>query len=190
MADFNFPVGAEVVIPRRRDVASLCSLGFSAIYADQLRVGLSLPVFSFLLRVLRHYRIALAQLQPNGIRLVVAFYLYCCRREVFPTVPLFHTFILKAATSRGWFFFSSPGKLKVTIPNKVSDWKKKFFYVRVSGQEILGTWRVEWGGDVLVGTVAPSESFRALDRSAELNSHFNQEKLFQAGVFMDGTFPL
>lgn len=185
ISSFNFSVGAEVVIPRRRDVASLCPFEFSFIYVDQFRAGLSFPIFPFL-RVLRHYGIALSQLQLNGVRVVVAFYLYCCRREVLPTVPIFRTFfILKAATPRGWFFFSSRGKLKVTIPNKVSDWKKKFFYVRVPGQEILRTWRVDYGGDVFSGNVVPSESFRALDRSTELNSHFTQEELAQAGVFMD-----
>lgn len=191
IASFNFPVGAEVVIPRRRDVASLCPLGFSSIYIDQFRVGLSLPVFPFLLRVFRHYRIALSQLQPNGIRVVVTFYLYCCRREVLPTVAIFRTFfILKAATPRGWFFFSSRGKLKVTTPNKVSDWKRKYFYVRVPSQEIPHAWRVDWGGDVLSGNIVPSESFRALDRSTELGSHFTQEELEQAGVFLDGIAPV
>lgn len=35
ISEFNFLVGIEIVIPRRRDVASLCPLGFSATYVDQ-----------------------------------------------------------------------------------------------------------------------------------------------------------
>lgn len=62
VSSFNFSMGTEVVIPRRRDVASLCPLGFSAAYVDQFQAGLSLPIFPFVLRVLRHYGIALSQL--------------------------------------------------------------------------------------------------------------------------------
>lgn len=47
ISSFNFPVGTEVVIPRRRDMSSFCPLGFSAAYVDQLRAGLSLLFFLF-----------------------------------------------------------------------------------------------------------------------------------------------
>lgn len=38
LSKFNFPVGTEIVIPRQRDMASLCPLGFLAAYFDQSRL--------------------------------------------------------------------------------------------------------------------------------------------------------
>lgn len=111
-------------------------------YIEQFRVGLSLPVH-FLLRVLRYYGIALPQLQPNGVKVMVAFYLHCLEMDVLPMICLFRAFfILKMTSSKGWFIFSSYRKLKVIIPNKVSNWKKKFFYFRIPDQQVPHIWRL------------------------------------------------
>lgn len=82
------------------------TLGFSVAYVDQYKDSLSLYVFPFLFRVLRYYGITLPQLQPNGFRVVVAFYLHCLEMNVLPLIGLFRAFfILKAVSPKGWFSF-------------------------------------------------------------------------------------
>lgn len=101
ISKFNFHVGIELVIPRYWDVASLCPLGFSVAYVDKLWTGLSLPVFPFLLMILTYYDIVLPQLQPYGVRVVIAFYLHCLKMDVLSSIFLFKAFfILKAASPR------------------------------------------------------------------------------------------
>lgn len=130
----------------------------------------------------------LTQMQPNGIRVIVAFYLYCLEKGVVPNAALPRSFfILKASFPKGQFFFSSRHKLKAISPNKISDWKKKFFYFRLPGQQVPHVWRVTCNVDVLGGWKITLMGFGVLDeRPAKLSTLFSLDNLARARVYMDG----
>lgn len=90
--EFNFPLGTEIAIPHRRDMAFLYPLSFSLAYIDQFTIGLSFPIFPFLMEILENYGIVFAQMLPNGIRVIVSFYIHCLKNGVAPTIALFRTF--------------------------------------------------------------------------------------------------
>lgn len=83
-------------------MANVCPIGFLAAYLDKFRVGLTLYLFPFLLLILRHYIVALAQLMPNAIKTIIGFYIHYLKRGVEPSIVLFRCFfMLKMCEAQG-----------------------------------------------------------------------------------------
>lgn len=67
--------------------------------------------------------------------------------------------------------------MKVVTSNKISDWKKKFFYFRTPRKQVPHKWRVSWNIDVLD------------ERPEDLSTFFLLDNLSRAGVFVDDIVP-
>lgn len=110
--EFCFSPDLEILIPDQEDKV-VCAPGFSAVYVAQLRVGLRLPPFPLMVSLLRHYKFPLAQLVPNGIRIIIAFKLYCRANMIDNLVDLFHLFfVIKCSPMKGLIQFFSSSSLE------------------------------------------------------------------------------
>lgn len=117
---------------------------FCAIYTEQFKAGLRLPLHPFIRQVLRFYRISLAQVVPNGIRNLVGFMSLLKRNNKEQTLAHFHRFFRMQAArgSDGWFTFLAKKSSKVItrLPESNRAWKPNWFTVEAPWLD----WDVEW----------------------------------------------
>ncbi|KMZ11548.1 hypothetical protein BHUM_05666 [Candidatus Burkholderia humilis] len=75
----------------------------------------------------------MAQLVPNGIRILVVFVLTCLQNKIIPTLDLFRYFfqLKKAAQTDGYYGFASRGKFKILVPDNNAGWKPRFTFVKI-----------------------------------------------------------
>ena len=87
------PSGFIVRYPRLDEPDPLqVAEGSIGIHYASFEVGLHFPLPSFAKEWLRHYRIVLAQLHPNGWAQLVGFSILCHQRDVVPSLMLFSCF--------------------------------------------------------------------------------------------------
>ena len=104
------------------------------IYKNFLQAGLRFPISVFLSKFLRHYRISISQLSPNGYRKLLCFELLCRALHLRPCKKLFRYFYHIAASDE-WFTFSIRSKREHVVSglkpyNK--KWMNKFFWIKKS----------------------------------------------------------
>ena len=94
--------------------------------------GVRIPFSSFLLAVLKHFKVHISQIVPLGLNKVITFEVLCLSRNIEPTVDLFRKF--QTLSKQGdWFSFA---KLRKPAPvcmdeskSGMKDWKEKFFLI-------------------------------------------------------------
>ncbi|GJU48300.1 hypothetical protein Tco_1217855 [Tanacetum coccineum] len=94
--------------------------------------GVRIPFSSFLLALIKHYRVHFSQLGPLGLNKVITFEVLCRSLQIEPTVTLFRVF--QTLCKEGdWFLFA---KRRVPSPVCIDDnrscmkhWKSGFFFI-------------------------------------------------------------
>lgn len=132
---YHIPKTVEIALPPPEFKATRPPVGWWCCYEDQLKGGLRFPLHPFLLRVLNYYKVPIAQVVPNGIRIIIRFLLTCLEQDVTPTLELFRYFfqMKKAAQTEGYIGFSSRGGLRITTPDNNSGWKPRYLFFRLTG---------------------------------------------------------
>lgn len=184
---FFVPTDQELIVPRDDDTVLHPPVGCCAVYIDHFKAGLRLPLFPFLFDILVYYRSTLSQLVPNVVCTVIAFQLFCDRKRVGCSVPLFRRFfLLKYTGFPGWYAFSSRRpSLKVKVPSKNADWKDKFLYFRLpEGSGVKSRWNLGRLSDRLDDSVSVP-GFEILEGTGwrrVLLSSFSESTLVGAGL--------
>ncbi|GJW03689.1 hypothetical protein Tco_1562545 [Tanacetum coccineum] len=94
--------------------------------------GVRIPFSSFLLAVLKYFKVHISQLVPLGLTKVITFEVLCRSLGIEPTVTLFRVF--QTLSKQGdWFSFakhggSAPVCMEVT-KSGLKQWKEKFFLI-------------------------------------------------------------
>ncbi|GJV76384.1 hypothetical protein Tco_1507968 [Tanacetum coccineum] len=94
--------------------------------------GVRIPFSSFLLAVLKYFKVHISQLVPLGLSKVITFEVLCRSLNIEPTVTLFRVF--QTLSKQGdWFSFakrggSAPVCMEVT-KSGLKQWKDKFFLI-------------------------------------------------------------
>ncbi|GJZ60336.1 hypothetical protein Tco_0616152 [Tanacetum coccineum] len=94
--------------------------------------GVRIPFSSFLLAVLKYFKVHISQLVPLGLSKVITFEVLCRSLNIEPTVTLFRVF--QTLSKQGdWFSFakrggSAPVCMEVT-KSGLKQWKEKFFLI-------------------------------------------------------------
>ncbi|GKC51354.1 hypothetical protein Tco_1074099 [Tanacetum coccineum] len=135
--------------------------------------GIRVPFSTFLLSVLKYFKVHISQLVPLGLNKVVSFEVVCRDLNIVPTVTLFRVF--QCLCKQGdWFSFSKRRNTKDVCmddgPSSQKKWKDKFFLI--DRRAILNylTWRhsCSWVSDDI-----PSDEcdpvFRRIDDNAEIS---------------------
>lgn len=116
---FHIPDDVEIRIPGPEWKANRPPVGWLCVFEDQLKGGLRFPIPQFVRDVLNFFRVPLAQVVPNGVRIVVRFLLTCLEKEIAPpSIALFRYFfqLKKAAQAPGCVSFQSRGGFRIRTP--------------------------------------------------------------------------
>ena len=115
---FHIPTRVEVLIPGVKSRAQLPPMGWFYVYKDQLLAGVRFPLHPFLLDLLNHYQMPLAQIAPNGVRILIRFLLTYLENKVEPSVDLFRYFfqLRRGVQAKGYRFFQSRMAWKIGTP--------------------------------------------------------------------------
>ena len=101
--------------------------GQVALYVEDLRTDLRLPISEFVRNILDYYGLCPAQLAPNSVRLIINFALLCRLLPTFPRISLFRTFFILRPhpKARGWWFFNLRKGLSfiTDLPSSIHGWK-------------------------------------------------------------------
>ena len=123
---------------------------YCAVYQDQFKAGLRLPLHPLIRQILRFYDISLAQIVPNGIRNIMGFMSLLKQHNREPSLLYFRRFfrIQKARGSSEWYTFMSTYKSKVLggLPDSNKSWKDLWFIVEAPWLDF----DVEWNTAPLV----------------------------------------
>lgn len=130
---YYIPDDVEIRIPGPDWKASGPPIGWLCLFEDQLKGGLRFPIPQFVRDVLNYYRVPLAQVVPNGVRILVRFLLTCLEMEVTPSIALFRYFfqLKKAAQAPGCVTFSSRGGFRIRTPDNNMGWKPRYVFAKV-----------------------------------------------------------
>lgn len=77
---FRIPMEVHLLVPRKEYRVLNPPLGYCIVYHEQVRAGVRFPLLSLLIEVLSHYNLALTQLVPNAVRVIVGFERVCRAR--------------------------------------------------------------------------------------------------------------
>lgn len=89
---------------RIQDTVCNSPLDFFSVYLDHVQSVLHFPLLPLIIEVLGHYGIALTQLVPNAIRVIVGFERLCRSRGLVSSLALFRAFFyLKSSGNEGWY---------------------------------------------------------------------------------------
>ncbi|GJS51262.1 hypothetical protein Tco_0624624 [Tanacetum coccineum] len=106
--------------------------------------GVRIPFSTFLLSVLKYFKVHISQLVPLGLNKVVSFEVVCRDLNIVPTVTLFRVFqyICKQGD---WFSFSKHRNTEDVCmddgPSSLKKWKDKFFLIDRRAIPDYLTWR-------------------------------------------------
>lgn len=183
---FHIPTNVEIRVPGADFRASRPPVGWRCCFEDQLKGGLRFPIHPFICEVLNYFRIPLAQVVPNGMRIVVRFMLSCRQQSVKPTIELFRYFfqLKKAVQASGCVGFSSRGGYRVLTPDNNTGWKPRYFFFRTPGLNLLEEWNYNVGPDRLVNrdTNKPKNYERLTILEAQNGKKFTEDELIEHGL--------
>ncbi|GJX15427.1 hypothetical protein Tco_0216259 [Tanacetum coccineum] len=140
------------------------------IYSEFLRFfGVRVPFSTFLLYVLKYFKVHISQLVPLGLNKVVSFEVVCRDLNIVPTVTLFRVFQCLCKQC-DWFYFSKHRNTEDVCmddgPSSLKKWKDKFFLIdRRAVQDYL-TWRHSCS---CVLDDFPSDGYDRIDDNAEMS---------------------
>ena len=107
--------------------------------------GLSVPFSTFLLDVIRHFKVHISQLVPLGMHRATLFEVYCRCMRIKPTTPLFRVFY-KLCKQGSWFSFEKRvGRDRKVcfgdFPSSLKGWKSEFFLIDRRAIPFAMPWR-------------------------------------------------
>ena len=107
--------------------------------------GLVVPFSTFLLDVIRYFKVHLSQLVPLGMHRATLFEVYCRSMHIPPTTPLFRVFY-KLSKQGDWFSFEKRihKNRKVCFgefPSCLKGWKYNFFFIDRRAIPFAMPWR-------------------------------------------------
>ncbi|KAJ0623983.1 hypothetical protein HanIR_Chr01g0038281 [Helianthus annuus] len=120
------------IYPQEGDTGADAPAGYITLWADFFNDGnLRLPVTVFVAEVLEYYHLHISQLSPFGMFRIRNFEYTFCAHGLDVTVENFRRFY-QLTVNTGFFSFNQRhGSLKLMTPPKgVTQWKRKFFYVK------------------------------------------------------------
>lgn len=119
---YHIPENVEIAVPTDEFKASRPPVGWWCCYEDQLKGGLRFPLHPFIPQLLSYYKTPVAQVVPNGVRIITQFLLSFLEQGVTPTIELFRYFfqMKRAAQAGGYVGFSSRGGFLVSTPDNNS----------------------------------------------------------------------
>ncbi|GKU88073.1 hypothetical protein SLEP1_g2379 [Rubroshorea leprosula] len=122
---------------------SVLATGWIPVYVDHFDTGLRFPLPWLIFNILAEYELALTQLTPNSIKLIVGFMLLCARLEILAKAIVFRSLFLcrLSTTQTRWYYISGWEKMAIfkNVRNKVSRWKRQFIFVRDTRTERVST---------------------------------------------------
>ncbi|GAV78735.1 Transposase_28 domain-containing protein [Cephalotus follicularis] len=132
---YCFPRGLICSLPQDPNEATESKPDLFVVFMDALEHGLRLPIPSFALAILRHFKIHLSLLQAQSWAFIIGFLVKCLEIKATATVRLFKEFHALAASpgKRGHYFKSRPGltkKLLVDPTKSVKGWRGRYFLVK------------------------------------------------------------
>ena len=139
---YNIPQNVVLAVPGLNWRASCPPFGWVCLYEGHLKAGLRLPLVPFVRELLNEYQVPLAQIVPNGIRILIKFLILCGENEVEPTIDLFRFCfqLRKAAQAPGYKTFHARSNLKITTPDNNSGWRSKYLYAKIPGLDVPEEW--------------------------------------------------
>ncbi|XP_050230490.1 uncharacterized protein LOC126679491 [Mercurialis annua] len=129
---YSFPFDYRVILPGA-DMAASDSPGSSCravLFEEQFAAGLRFPLDPFLVEVCRDLKVALGQLYPGTIRVVLAFSEACRLRGCAPSLKVLYHFV-DFRKCDGCFVFAlgREGRSRIYLPCLTSRWRRRFFIV-------------------------------------------------------------
>ncbi|XP_050234650.1 uncharacterized protein LOC126673621 [Mercurialis annua] len=129
---YSFPFDYRVILPGA-DMAASDSPGSSCravLFEEQFSAGLRFPLDSFLVEVCRDLKVALGQLYPGTIKVVLAFSEACRLRGCAPSLKVLYHFV-DFRKCDGCFVFAlgREGRSRIYLPCLTSRWRRRFFIV-------------------------------------------------------------
>ncbi|XP_055960142.1 uncharacterized protein LOC126661943 [Mercurialis annua] len=129
---YSFPFDYRVILPGA-DMAASDSPGSSCravLFEEQFAAGLRFPLDSFLVEVCRDLKVALGQLYPGTIKVVLAFSEACRLRGCAPSLKVLYHFV-DFRKCDGCFVFAlgREGRSRIYLPCLTSRWRRRFFIV-------------------------------------------------------------
>ncbi|XP_055961310.1 uncharacterized protein LOC126674665 isoform X1 [Mercurialis annua] len=129
---YSFPFDYRVILPGA-DMAASDSPGSSCravLFEEQFAAGLRFPLDSFLVEVCRDLKVALGQLYPGTIKVVLAFSEACRLRGYAPSLKVLYHFV-DFRKCDGCFVFAlgREGRSRIYLPCLTSRWRRRFFIV-------------------------------------------------------------
>ena len=165
--------------------------GDLALYVEDLRAGLRLPIPEFVRNLLDYYGLCPAQLAPNSVRLIISFALLCQLLPTNPRVSLFRAFFVLRPhpKARGWWLFNPrKGLAFITgLPSSIHGWKNQFFFVSSSSSwgfpSRWGTPRTEANENSRVDADDREDFHRLKDMSVPKQRELvTEQALYDAGL--------
>lgn len=104
--------------------------GWVGLYLDYFKEGFRISVSTFLVEVLRYYKIHLLQLTPIAVSHIIGFEVMCWSQGRACTVGLF-SYLFQIKLSQDWYSCSTWAKrveLLVGFRDAIKKWKGKFFF--------------------------------------------------------------
>ncbi|GKA37261.1 hypothetical protein Tco_0723826 [Tanacetum coccineum] len=106
--------------------------------------SIRIPFSTFLLSILKYFKVHISQLVPLGLNKVVSFEVVCRDLNIIPTVTLFCVF--QCLCKQGdWFYFSKRLNTEDVCmydgPSSLKKWKEKFFLIDRRAIPDYLTWR-------------------------------------------------
>ncbi|GKE18130.1 hypothetical protein Tco_1425707 [Tanacetum coccineum] len=131
--EFHIPEEVHPVLPNRNDTMHERPAGKIRLYTSFFDfANFRLPLSTFLVDVLRHFRINISQLSVIGAAKVYHFEILCRVYGIIPTVGLFRCFYVNSKKS-GWMSFSKRSDNAFVCYTKPIDslknWNNYFFWV-------------------------------------------------------------
>ncbi|GJW16935.1 hypothetical protein Tco_0024371 [Tanacetum coccineum] len=127
--------------------------------------GIRVPFSTFLLAVIKHFRVHISQLVPLGLNRLTMFELYCRSLGIVPSVNLFRVFY-KVSKQGHWFSFEkrvgkgAGGQVFRETFSGLKGWKKRFFFLDRRAIPDAMAWRHH---DSDVNDPVPKDGFQASD---------------------------
>ncbi|GJZ91608.1 hypothetical protein Tco_0663535 [Tanacetum coccineum] len=127
--------------------------------------GIRVPFSTFLLAVIKHFRVHISQIVPLGLNRLTMFELYCRSLGIVPSMNLFHVFY-KVSKQGHWFSFEkrvgkgAGGQVFQETFSGLKGWKKRFFFLDRRAIPYAMAWRHH---DSDVNDPVPEDGFQASD---------------------------
>ncbi|KAK8964434.1 hypothetical protein KSP40_PGU014862 [Platanthera guangdongensis] len=132
------PDGYLTRLPSRSEPLNTNIEGALVLPLRHFDAGLRLPLWPEYCEILRYFGIVPAQINPNGIAIIVGFLCYLHEEGVAFDLSVFCKIFAFAATSEGVVYFSSHVCTLVGTANKVHRWRELLVVVKGDFDGVLG----------------------------------------------------